>query len=199
MSSTPATAQTASETTPPQYLRARLNARLQPLHRGELFEDPLDDALGRAALGRVSGGGTAQGEEGEVEWCDIEIAVNGDTADKVAPIIAELERLGAPNGSSLIIESERREVPFGTLEGLAIYLNGTELPDEVYADCDINVVYDELQRLIEGQGQIFSYWQGPTETALYLYGTSHDRMRESISDFLGNYPLCQRCRLERIA
>ena len=52
---------------------ARLNARLQPLDRGSLYEDPLDAALQEAGIGRVTGGGTLMSEEGEIELCDIEV------------------------------------------------------------------------------------------------------------------------------
>ena len=38
----------------------RLNARLQPLHRGEWFEDPLAEALEKKTYGEVTGGGTMQ-------------------------------------------------------------------------------------------------------------------------------------------
>ena len=60
-------------------LVAQLNARLQPMHRGKFFEDPLNEALDREALGRVSGGGTMQNVTGEIEYCDLEIQF-GDLA-----------------------------------------------------------------------------------------------------------------------
>lgn len=183
----------------PTYLVAQLNARLQPMHRGEWFEDPLDEALKKAGCAEVSGGGTLQSETGEVESCDIEISVEGSLSDATRLTIATLEALGAPKGSKLHIASEERQVQFGISEGLALYLNGTDLPDEVYQECDSNFVYSELERLIEGVGQILSWWQGPTETALYLYGSSFQGMKETISEFLATYPLCQQCRVEQIA
>lgn len=39
-------------------LVAQLDARLQPIHRAEFFENQLNEALSRAALGKVTGGGT---------------------------------------------------------------------------------------------------------------------------------------------
>ena len=97
------------------------------------------------------------------------------------------------------INDEPKQLPFGFLEGLGLYLNGTELPDEVYASCDSNVVYDEINRLLGERGSIQGHWQGPTETALYLYGYSATEMRSLIADFLGSYPLCQKSRLVQIA
>lgn len=189
----------AKNPAPAGFVVAQLNARIQPLDRDELFDEPLDDALRRASLGEVSGGGTMQGLSGEVEFCDIEIAVGAPGPDAEARIIEELERLGAPKGSKLMVEADGREVPFGVTEGLAVYLNGTDLPDEVYKQCDSNFVYSELERLLEGSGRVLSHWQGPTETALYLYGKSFSDMQARIADFVASYPLCQKCRIEQIA
>ena len=179
------------------YLIAQLNARLQPMHRGELFEDPLDEALQELGLGSISGGGTQLSESGEVDYCDIEIDVAVLDERSVQAIINLLEGLGAPRGSKL--KAGEQELPFGNTEGLALYLNGTDLPDEVYKACDSNVVYTEVQRLIGDRGEIYSHWQGPKETALYLYGNSFQEMRDSIAEFLATYPLCQKCRVEQIA
>ncbi|MBN3492959.1 hypothetical protein [Vibrio neptunius] len=88
---------------------------------------------------------------------------------------------------------------FATLEGLAIYLNGTDLDPEVYANSDSNYVYSELDRLTYDYGKVYSYWQGPKETAFYLYGTSFAQMKLQISELVTSYPLCQKCRIEQIA
>jgi hypothetical protein len=58
----------------------RLNARLQPIHRGEWFEDPLADALAKRGYGEVTGGGTMQIQAtGEIEFCDIELQVSSSS------------------------------------------------------------------------------------------------------------------------
>ncbi|MFP3489095.1 hypothetical protein R0K20_15960, partial [Staphylococcus sp. SIMBA_130] len=44
----------------PQFIVATLNARIQPIHRGEIYEDPLEEILSEASIGEVSGGGTLQ-------------------------------------------------------------------------------------------------------------------------------------------
>jgi hypothetical protein len=184
---------------PSRIIVAQLNARIQPMHRGEFFEDPLGEELQRASIGEVTGGGTMQNQNGEIASCDIEIELakpNPQAADKIIEI---LERLGAPKGSKLKIEAENRDVPFGTTEGLAVYLNGTDLPDDVYETCDSNFVYSEFDRLLGGEGRILSYWQGPTETAFYLYGNSFEQMKAKLSEFIATYPLCQKCRIEKIA
>lgn len=42
------------------------------------------------------------------------------------------------------------EIQVGTLEGLAYYLNGAELPKEVYETCDINYVIDQMEQAMKG-------------------------------------------------
>lgn len=186
--------------TKPVFAYARLNARLMPMDRGERYEDPLQEAFDENGFGQITGGGTLQRENGEIEYCGIDI--DFFNLEEGVPFVCEfLASQGAPQGSLLQFEvdGEKQEVPFGFLEGLAIYFNGTDLPDEVYANCDINYVYDELTRLLDDRGEVQSHWQGPTETALYLYGYSVDEMKDLIADFMAEYPLCQKSRYEAIA
>jgi hypothetical protein len=184
----------------PIFAYAKLNARIMPLDRGERFEDPLDEALSQNGFGKTTGGGTAQTEQGEIDYCGIDIDLID--VEKGVPFICDfLTQLGAPRGSNLEYENEGQkvEVPFGTTEGLAIYLNGTDLPDEVYTNCDVNEVYDTINQLLGERGAILNHWAGPTETALYLYGHSADEMRQLISGYMAEYPLCQQARIETIA
>ena len=81
---------------------ARLNVRAQPLDRGEVFEDPLEEILQASGTGRVTGGGTMLGEEGEIEFCDIEITLPAATDVAIGALRRALEGLGAPRGSTLI-------------------------------------------------------------------------------------------------
>ena len=183
----------------PEFIVVTINARIQPMHRGEIYEDPLDAILTSNTIGEVSGGRTLQLQSGEIKYCDVEVKVNNSGSDTVELIRATLEKIGVPKGSTIKVEANDSEIEFGTLEGLAIYLNGTDLDDEVYANCDSNYVYTELDRLIQGNGKVYSYWQGATETAFYLYGTSFCQMKSDISELVDNYPLCQKCRIEQIA
>jgi len=84
-------------------------------------------------------------------------------------------------------------------EGLAVYLNGTELPAETYKRHTIQSVEDEIERLLDGEGHVFSHWRGPGETALYVYGPSFAEMSKRLDAFLRSNPLCDRCRVEQIA
>jgi hypothetical protein len=183
----------------PQFIVVNLNARIQPMHRGEIYEDPLDEILSKNSVGEIAGGGTLQAQSGEIESCDVEIQVNSSSEDTIALIKHSLETIGVPKGSKLKIEATGSEIEFGTLEGLAIYLNGSDLDAEVYANSDSNHVYSELDRLTQGVGKVYSYWQGPTETAFYLYGTSFTQMKAQIAELVSSYPLCQKCRIEQIA
>lgn len=178
---------------------AVLNARLQPLDRGDLFEDPLDYVLRQSGKGEVTGGGTQLGENGEINYCEIEMVVEEADDETVGLIMAALGKMGAPKGSKLEFEDSRPEIPFGQFEGLAVYLNGTDLPASTYEDCDVKVVYEEFENRLEGVGHVHSFWEGPTETALYMYGRSFEAMNNAIADFLASYPLCDRARVIQVA
>jgi hypothetical protein len=179
------------------YYTARLNARVQPIARGEIWEDPLDELLKLRDLGEVTGGGSQLDASGEIIYCEIEIAAKNDSSETRAAIIDALTKLGAPKGSKLMADAG--EMPFGDREGLAVYLNGTDLPPEVYEQSDVNFVFSEFDRLLAPAGQIYSYMEGATETALYMYGPSFMTMKTRLADFIASYPLCQKARVEQIA
>ena len=181
------------------HVTAQLNARLMPMDRGVIFEDPLDQILREAGLGSTDGGGTQMGRDGEINFCDLELEMNNLDDASIARVVEALEGLGAPKGSKLLFAGVRPDLSFGRGEGLAVYLNGTDLPDDVYQKCDFDFVYSEFNRLMGAAGKVFSHWSGPAETALYLYGPSFDKMQAAVADFLSTYPLCQRCRVVQIA
>lgn len=152
------------------------------------------------ALGQVTGGGTQLTDEPDgIEYCDVEILVNDASQATVKTIVNTLEKLGAPKGSVLKFSSEEDDVPFGKLEGMALFLNGTDLLDEVYSTSDVNEVISTCDKLLEGIGRFRGYWEGSRETALYFYGSSFDAMRSATTEFVGHYPLCESARVVRIA
>jgi hypothetical protein len=173
----------------------RLNERAQPIDRGERYEDPLQELLVKNGWGDVTGGGSQLTELGEIEYCELELVLSQVTPEILRAIADKLESLGAPVGSRIFSEPE---LPFGSTEGLAVYLNGTDLPDETYRDCDSNFVIEEFNRLLSGVGSVHSHWQGPTETALYVYGRTASEMRTALQPFLDSYPLCERARVVQI-
>jgi hypothetical protein len=183
-----------------EIVTARLNARLQPMHRGEHFDDPLMDALTADGLGEITGGGTQLAQDREGIVCsDLEIAIPATDEATISALIEKLEALGAPKGSTLIVENDGREFPFGKNEGVAVYLNGVDLPDEVYRNCNLDEVVETFDRLLQGKGKFMSFWQGERETALYLYGRCFDEMTAAIAPFMASYPLCRKSRVEQIA
>lgn len=177
----------------------RLNARLQPMHRGEVFEDRLDAALAERGLGEIEGGGTMQTDNGELECCDIVVFVHDPVATNAPTIAALLEGLGAPLGSRYRVDGSDDKVEFGAAHGLALYLNGTDLPDETYATEDVNELIERLGESLGDVGTMMSHWEGPTETALYFYGKEYDAMADALAPVIAAHPLAQQSRVERIA
>ena len=176
---------------------AEFNHKIGPIDRGERYEDPLGDALSEKGFGEVDGGGTMQSKEGEILYIDVHMYLSNP--DESIPFVTRmLEKQGAPRGSKLKIyegDEVAREIPFGVREGFAIYLDGVNLPDEVYRDSDSNVVVSEIYKLLVGHGEIEAHWQGPTETALYVYGDSIATMKSLIQGFMESYPLCKGARI----
>lgn len=195
----------------------RLNARLQPLDRAHF--DPLDDLLQRLGIGEICGGGTQTAEEpAGIAFSDLELRLKDVSRQTILTVVGELDRLGAPKGSKLIFDSmpqaiareagsdtsiialdEVEAIAIGIAEGLALFLNGTDLPDDVYKTSDVNQVIEECVRLM-GDGHFYwSYWQGSRETGLYFYGRSFEQMDKAITPLVASHPLCQKSRIEQIA
>jgi hypothetical protein len=97
----------------PLFVYIKLPVDLQPLERGELFEDPLQEALERESLGTVTGGGSQLSdldEDGrrQIEFCGIDVDLY-DPQKGLVLLRSELIRLKAPPGTLLLYELNGHE------------------------------------------------------------------------------------------
>lgn len=93
---------------------------------------------------------------GEISSCDIELSLRSDYTERFRSFLCRIDMI--PKGSYLLIGDERFEI--GNIEGLALYLNGTELSEEVYLNSDINELIGLLDIAMENVGKRMSYWEG---------------------------------------
>ncbi len=181
----------------PHFVIARMPEHIEPMERGARYEDPVQDALSIRLLGWVTGGGSQLTAAAEIGYVDVELALaNLDEALEVAKRI--LEDAGAPVGSLFLFEQDGADVerPFGVQEGLAVYLDGTTLPEEIYAETDIDALMERLGEAADSAGgELRSAWNGPTETALYHYGPSADAMLVALQPVFNDFAICQNARL----
>jgi hypothetical protein len=91
------------------FFYVRIPESLGPLARGEKYENPLGEALGKQ--GEVTGGGSQLGEGNSIAFCGIDVVVN-NRAQGLKVIRRVMRSCGAPAGT--IIEEylpEYRELP----------------------------------------------------------------------------------------
>lgn len=183
------------------YIVATLNDKIMPIDRGEVYEDPLDELIREKGIGQVTGGGTMQHDTGEIDFCDVEILLWSSifNKDEICLIIDKLEELGAPKGSKLTMEMTGEVIEFGKLEGLALYLDGINLSDEVYKNSDSEALANEIYSLTGINSQIIRYWQGNTETGLYFYSESFEEINCAIANLVKSHPECENSRIEQVA
>jgi hypothetical protein len=176
----------------PHFVLARFYEHIGPIDRGDRYEDPLNEMLESAAIGRVTGGGSQLTDEGRIEFADIEIElVDLDAALQVA--VETLERAGAPQGSEIHLDgSVLRE--FGAAQCVAVYLDGVTLPDEVYADFDFDQLIAEIDGAA-GEGSYRGHWQGAEETGLYFFGPNAEELFARIHPVLLALPIGQNARV----
>ena len=178
----------------PHLVLARVYENIEPIDRGERYEDPLDAILKSATIGSVTGGGSQLNELGGIDFADVEIELaNLDGA--VDTVVEALERAGAPQGSELIDGSDGRILrEFGRLQCLAVFLDGTSLPDQVYADLDFDAVIGEIQAAA-GENSYRGFWQGPQETGIFFFGPDAEAMFARVEPVLHRLPIGQNARV----
>ena len=80
------------------FFYVRIPGDIQPIERGNRFEDPLEAALQDAALGCVTGGGSQLGEGARVEYCGLDVVVS-DRSRGIDLIRRVLQSLGCPQAA----------------------------------------------------------------------------------------------------
>src|SRR5262245_371758 len=178
----------------PHVVIARMYEHIEPIDRGARYEDPLQAVLDTAKAGVVTGGGSQLNEQGAIDYVDIEIELAN--LDGALGIVAEaLERAGAPHGSELVHGEDGRVLrEFGTSQCLAIYLDGTTLPDEVYATLDFDGVIEEIAAAA-GPDSFHAFSQGAEDTGLFYFGSSADDMFARVEPILRRLPIGQNARV----
>ncbi|MGA7829095.1 MAG: hypothetical protein WCA04_15665 [Geobacteraceae bacterium] len=179
------------------FVNVRVWEPIREQGRAVKYEIPLSTVLRSYRLGEVLERGSVMSRELEVEYVefDLDLANLGEAVELVTRV---LEEAGAPAGSEIRIggADSQEVVLFGRKEGLAIYLDGIGLPDEVYETCTA----DGLAGLIYGKltslgGEIRGSWVGPNETAIYLYCPDAEKMFAVLEPILAAYPLCGNARV----
>lgn len=177
---------------------ARIAEHVEPIVRGERYEDPLDAQLRATGLGEVTGGGTAFSHDGGIAFGDIDIEVT-DIAASIPLITDVLSRQGAAIGSYLQYHQEQTAItiPFGVMECTALFLDGVGLPQAIYDATDINELAHQLETALDRTqtGEIRGSWAGKSETSLLMYGPSADAIAQAIAPVIQSYPLCHNSRL----
>ena len=178
----------------PHAVLARLYEHIEPIDRGERYEDPLQAVLDEAKIGHVTGGGSQMNELGVIDYADIEIELA--TLDDGLRIVSEaLEKCGAPQGSELIDLGDSRVLrEFGTHQCLAIYLDGTSLPDEVYETLDFDAVVSAIGAAA-GPASYHGFTQGNEETGMFFFGSDAEDMFARVEPVLRRLPIGQNARV----
>ena len=93
----------------PVFVFVKVNESIMPIERGKKYEDPLDDALKRAKLGEVTGGGSSLTKERKIEWAGIDVDLI--ELERGIPFLKrKLVELGAPKGSTLQYQLNGRKI-----------------------------------------------------------------------------------------
>ena len=91
------------------FVFVKVTESIQPVGRGQKYEDPLDAALKQAKLGEVTGGGSSLTKDRKIEWVGVDVELN-NLMRGIPFLRAKLRELGAPKGSTLEYEVQGKKV-----------------------------------------------------------------------------------------
>jgi hypothetical protein len=182
-----------SENEYPHHVVATIWEHIEPINRGDRYEDPLYDAIEGA--GDVIGGGSQLSPGSGIEYVNIEMKLA--SLDSIPLVKSTLEAQGVPKGSELSYTVDGSEVvdEFGVAECVAVFLDGVGLPDSVYQATDIDELARQLSDAMGEYGEIRASWAGQTETSIHLFGHDAEDVYSRIEPILKSYPLCQNARV----
>jgi hypothetical protein len=180
----------------PHLVVARIDEYVEPIDRGERYEDPLAKTLEERGIGEVTGGGSQLDADFKILFADIEIQL-ANLDDALTVTKQTLNKLGAPIGSHCLFErnGESCSEPLGEMEGLGIYLDGVGLPDEVYAKLDFKVFYKQLADELKAVGELRGVRAGNEETGLFAFGESADKIYSIVQSLPPKMPILQNGRI----
>ena len=96
----------------PLFVYIKIPGDLDPEDRGEMFEDPLQEALDEEHLGAITGGGSQLSDPNEtgqsIDFCGVDVEIY-DPVKGLDLLRRELMRLQAPIGTMLLYELDGKE------------------------------------------------------------------------------------------
>jgi len=179
-------------------IEVRLPVRIDGGRVGPIFAGPLARALTEAGLGTVSGHRLALNDAGEVVGVGLSVRLVSKAGRALDRVMSELERLDAPRGSVLVLESDAQPITFGASDGLGLYLSRSVLraiDDSPTAHLDV------VAECIDAFGDMATY-QGSAflekHVALYFYGTNFNKMSNALAYVLATIPACRDAETRRL-
>lgn len=161
--------------------RVHLPARVQPVHRGDWYEDPIEDELAAEGISlSVTGSRTMVDDDVRVEGTELFVRTKDERF--VAAAVDVLERQAAPSGSYVEDLRTGQRTPFGTCAVVVARLHAAVPVDAVFDRADGNTVLmaaieamrDELATT---RGGVVPSWHVlPETTDVVLHGPDADAL-----------------------
>lgn len=177
---------------------ARIPEHIEPIDRGERYEDPLTNVLEARGLGQVTGGGSQLDENFRIAFVDLEIQI-ANLEQGLPLVVSSLTEFGAPKGSKLLFERDgvQQELAFGSLELAEVFLDGVNLPPEVYEELDFEAFHKSLRNslLTGGIGEPRGVWSGETETAVFIFAPVAKNVPPVLAGLVQAHPILRNARV----
>jgi len=93
------------------------------------------------------------------------------------------------------VEAPQQQAP--DQQAMLVYLDATNLPQEIYDEYDVSTLEDTLEGIITEQhlGEFDGNEFGPGEVILFMYGPDAEKLFSATERALREYPLCKNARV----
>ncbi len=175
------------------FARVMMPVRIAPTLAEEAFVAPLARQLKDARLGRVSDFYVEADRDGEPSELVLLLSLSTDAPAALDFVADTLERLDAPEGSTIGNAECAEMMQFGKSHGLGLYLS--------HSEADAVQKLDVLEACTDAMSGVGLY-QGSVSvgdrTAMYFYGDSFNKMRKALTFVISTDPCCKNAFARRL-
>ncbi|MGY3127201.1 hypothetical protein ACVWW9_000700 [Agrococcus sp. UYP33] len=171
----------------------RLNLPLEPMHRGDWYEDALIRRFKEQRRGnRMTGGGTELDADRRIVAAVVDVALVDPVDDELDDLIDLLVEQCAPRGSSLSMLG-RAKVEFGECGVLALHLPAAAPPDVRYEHVPCTyAAMDFMEQLPDAADGVFvvqTWWSDADGTTVYISAPDLERARAIVEPMIAAHPV----------
>ena len=139
-----------------------------------------------------------QDANGDILFCDLELALPDLSAARLGQLQDALIKLGAPKGTQFIDDDGQTLASFGDISVVGIGLDGTGLPESAYENFDPDTFNDQV---VDALGDAYSFGgshMGARYTFFYYHGPDSRHIEGILRQITAAMPIATGAQFEHL-